>query len=412
MIRLILFLITFGFPLFAQVTSTEGSGYLEETDGYRILHLEGTPYEMGYQHGKLLKESIEENVRQFIDKPLIGAESRTAAFFNALPNIQSHIPSSLFEEMKGLSEGSGIPLEKILFLNLFPEMFHCSGITVNNEATLNNSLYHVRVLDYSIGKSIQSTAVLILAKPNDKIPFANVSYAGFIGSVTGMNESRIAIGEIGGQGYGHWDGIPMAFLMRLILEDAHTLSEAQAILQNSPRTCEYYYVISDGNTDTSVGVYATASQIHFIQPGEPYAILAPHNPPLHFDTHGENDKFFLSPCTVATSTYQTLLFNHDQTLTTLIHLQPKDCLFLTGFADPKRYPILAERVIDQFGLIDEAALIDIIKQPVAHESNLHNAIFLPSQLKMWVAHAGPNNEPACDQPYAEFDLNTLWQQKH
>ncbi|MBS0653185.1 MAG: peptidase C45 [Verrucomicrobia bacterium] len=411
MIRQIFFslsFILFGSPLFANVISTEGPGYLEETNGQYVLHVKGTPYEMGYQHGKLLKDMIQQNVGQFIDKPPSGDEGRTKEFLRHLPQMKNYISLSLMEEMKGVAEGSGMPFDKILILNLFPEMFHCSGITVNNEATLNGSLYHVRVLDYSIGKSIQKSAVLIIAEPKGKVPFANVSYAGFIGSVTGMNAARIAIGEIGGQGYGHWEGIPMAFLMRSVLEDARSLSEAQSIFQNAPRTCEYYYVISDGNANTSIGVYATASQIHFINPSDPYAILAPKGLPANYGANGDHDKFFLSPCSIDSTPYQTLLLDKEQSLIALMRLQPKDCLLLTGFPHPERYPVLADRVISQWGSIDEKQLIEIIKQPVSRESNLHNAIFLPAQLKMWVAHAGPNNEPACDQPYAEFDLTQYW----
>ncbi len=398
----------FSLPLFAAVISTEGLATLEETNGQYVLHVQGSPYEMGYQHGKLLKDSIQQNIGQFIDKPPAETESRSKEFLRNLPQMKNFIPPSLIEEMRGVADGSGVPFDKILILNLFPEMFHCSGITVNNEATLNGSLYHVRVLDYSIGKSIQKSAVLIIAEPTGKIPFANVSYAGFIGSVTGINASRIAIGEIGGKGYGYWEGIPMAFLMRMILEGAHTLSEAQILLQNSPRTCEYYYVISDGNTNASIGVYATASQIHFISPSNSYAILAPKGLPANFGADAENDKFFLSPCRIDTSAYQTLLFDKEQSLIALMRSQPKDCLLLTGFPYPERYPILVDRIIGQWGNIDIQQLIEIIKLPVSRESNLHNAIFLPSQLKMWVAHAGPNNEPACDQPYAEFDLTQYW----
>ena len=35
-----------------------GQGFLESVDGYRVLHLKGTPYEMGYQQGALLKDDI------------------------------------------------------------------------------------------------------------------------------------------------------------------------------------------------------------------------------------------------------------------------------------------------------------------------------------------------------------------
>ena len=32
----------------------EGKGFLESIDGQLVLHTEGTPREMGFQHGKLL----------------------------------------------------------------------------------------------------------------------------------------------------------------------------------------------------------------------------------------------------------------------------------------------------------------------------------------------------------------------
>src|SRR6187431_1845505 len=44
-----------------------GAGYLEEVDGYRVLHVKGTPYEMGYQQGALLKDDIRELVRFLFD---------------------------------------------------------------------------------------------------------------------------------------------------------------------------------------------------------------------------------------------------------------------------------------------------------------------------------------------------------
>ena len=44
-----------------------GQGFLEEVDGYKVLHLKGTPYEMGYQQGALLKDDINELVRFLFD---------------------------------------------------------------------------------------------------------------------------------------------------------------------------------------------------------------------------------------------------------------------------------------------------------------------------------------------------------
>ena len=73
----------------------------------------------------------------------------------------------------------------------------------------------------------------------------SLGYAGFIGTVTAMNEKGLAIGEMGGRGEGDWDGMPMSFLLRDVMERADTVEEALAILRAAPRTCEYYYVLSD-----------------------------------------------------------------------------------------------------------------------------------------------------------------------
>ncbi|MGC1878413.1 MAG: C45 family peptidase [Rhabdochlamydiaceae bacterium] len=404
---LFLFLLCAVSPAFSERLSEKG-GSLEKQKGQWILHLRGTPYERGYQHGFLLKEQIKRNISVYIDTPKTPLPDRVADFANSLPDLMPHVPNHFIEEMRGIADGSGIALSKIIMLNLFPEMFHCSGITVSGQASKDGELYHVRVLDYSIGKNLQSTAVLQVVDPDIGIPFLNISYAGFIGTITGMNLEKIAIGEIGGLGYGSWKGIPMAFLLRDILQYATTLDDVRAILKNSPRTCEYYYVFSDGKTNESVGVYATASQLQFIAPGDSYALLAPSHLPDNYGKNGDNDKFVLTSCTVDNTPYQTLLFENDQRLAALFRLQPPDCLLLTGYPHPERYPVLIERLKEKIGGIDEKALMEIVKRPVARESNLHNAIFKPSQLKVWIAHAGPNDEPACDQNYQEWDFAQLY----
>ena len=46
----------------AEVVARCGKGYLELVDGYRVLHVKGTPYEMGYQHGTLLSDDCKEQL--------------------------------------------------------------------------------------------------------------------------------------------------------------------------------------------------------------------------------------------------------------------------------------------------------------------------------------------------------------
>lgn len=384
-----------------------GHGTLEESAQGTILRLEGKPYDRGVQHGTLLKEKIQANVEGFIDAPGLDQSPRVKAFHAHLSTLLASIPSHYLEEMRGVAYGADVPFEKILMLNLFPEMFHCIGLTVQNEATFDHSLYHVRVLDYGAVLGLQQSAILMVVKPEDKHAFVSVGYAGFVGSVTGMNEKKIAMGEIGGDGYGHWNGIPMAFLIREVLENSATLEEAKELLKTSPRTCEYYYVLSDGNQEKAVGVYATASQIHFIKPGTSYALMAPHGLPKNYGENGVDDKFFMSSFHPSHSEFQHRVHDDEGNLIALFNHQPQDCIVLRGFGYPERYPIVAERIRDVYGKIDAEHLQEIIKAPATNETNLHNAIFRPSSLDLWVSHAGLDGTPASEQPYASFNLTDL-----
>ncbi len=206
-----------------------GEGFLEEVNGYKVLHLKGSPYEMGYQQGVLLKEDIRELVRFLFDVkakefsgavkfdlgPLGQVKADAKAIIKTIADGQKpFIPEWYFEELKGVADGSGMDLQEIINANFIPEMFHCSGFALSGSATKDGTLYHGRVLDYGCDWRLQEHAVLVVAEPEGKIPFVNVTYAGFIGSVTGMNAEHVSLGEMGGGGLGHWAGVPMAVLMR------------------------------------------------------------------------------------------------------------------------------------------------------------------------------------------------------
>lgn len=370
----------------SRISSSVLASRLQYQQGQRVLYLQGSPFEMGFQHGYLLREKIHSNIQTYLKTPPTESnEARMSEFFHVMDEVISFIPQKYQEEMQGIAEGAQAPFEDIVRLNLFPEMFHCCAITSAASASKNNSLYHVRVLDYSAGKGLQSSAILIVAKPKDQLSFVNVTYAGFIGSVTGMNEQKISIGEIGGRGYGHWKGMPMSFLLRSILEQSTTCQEAKDYLTTSPRTCEYYYVISDGKTQESFGCYATHQNISFFTPGKDYSLTPSPSPQQ--DLIAEDGK----------SSHPDSLFFQ----------QPKDTLLVTGSSLPERYPTLLQRIHSHLGTIDEQVLMNIIKEPVSRESNLHNAIFHPSTLTLWISHAGAQGEPAYSQPYARFCLKEL-----
>ncbi len=380
----------------------------ETVNEHRVVHLKGSPYERGYQHGSLLKEDVHTNIQNFLRNPKLQQHPRFKNFGSHVDEMKKHIPAVIIEELKGLADGAEASFDDIFLLNLFPEMFHCSGITAAKDATVDGSLYHVRVLDYRVGMGLQSTAAMMVCTPDEGYSYVNISYAGFIGCVTGMNSKHISLGEVGGNGYDYLDGLPMAFLMKLALERCETLAQVAQFFKTCPRTGEYYYILSDGKTSEALSVYATNSQIHFISPGSHYALLAPGNLPEHYGPDGLNDKFFLKDYHLKHDPFHCELYSDKENLIGLFFSQLKDTLTVTGFAAPARYDPIVEEIKEHYGHIDKSSLVQILLKPgVSHDSNLHTVIFRPESLDFWVAHASEDGKPAYVQPFKSFNLNNL-----
>ena len=110
--------------------------------------------------------------------------------------------------------------------------------------------------------------------PEGRYTWMSLGYAGFIGTVTAMNEKGLAIGEMGGRGEGQWDGTPMSLLLRDVMERAANVDEALAILRSAPRTCQYYYVLATGRARCGRWS-ARPTKMTVLEPGPTASAAAP-----------------------------------------------------------------------------------------------------------------------------------------
>ncbi|MCJ7570450.1 MAG: hypothetical protein MUO82_01025 [Candidatus Thermoplasmatota archaeon] len=92
-------------------------GWIEEREGIKILHISGSSYEMGYQHGFLLKEEIKQNLRI-----LLNFFKFYDIVYDDLLQIweimKGEIPVQYFIEIKGIANGSGLSIDEIGVLNI------------------------------------------------------------------------------------------------------------------------------------------------------------------------------------------------------------------------------------------------------------------------------------------------------
>jgi hypothetical protein len=356
-----------------EVLARCGTGYLERVDGHLVLHVKGTPYEMGYQHGAMLKDNIREMIHFLFDvkaKELkldfLGMSMTPRQIIDAITKLQRpYMTPAHLEELQGVADGAGLPLADVVAANFIPEMFHCSGFALLGDMTADGQVLHGRVLDYAVDWRLQEHAVLMIGEPVGKIPFANVTYTGFIGSVTGMNAESVSLGEMGGEGRFLWQGTPMAFLMRRALEEARNLDEAIAIFRDNKRTCEYYYVFADGRNNRAVGVDGSALRFKLIPPGA-------------------------SDPRLPTPVSNTVLMSAGDRYKCLCNLVDK-----------------VKKTGEKFSVEQAIRLMDA---PVAMKSNLHNVLMQPASGKLWVAHASKDKQPAWKQKYHALDFAALRKQ--
>jgi hypothetical protein len=338
-------------------------GELRWIDGQRVVLLQGTPEQIGRAHGQLLKTETLRCMDSVIHMFAIARTIESGRWFRsdldaAYQRLQPHIPEDHQREIDALADEIGWDQQLLRVVNVFPELFHCSGFAVFGSATSDGKLYHGRVLDYMTTIGLQDSATTFIVAVDGKIPFANVGYAGFVGSVSGMNDRGVSLGEMGGRGEGAWDGVPMATLMRRALEECSTLAEVKSLWTRSPRTCEYYYVFADGKTNEAVGVAATPDSLEFINPGAAHPLLGA----------GIDDAVVLSA--------------------------------------GDRLQTLRDRVQQHHGKIDRETAQWLMSRPVAMQSNLHNVLFVPADGVMYVANAD-HKSPAAERPYVKIDLRTL-----
>lgn len=350
----------------AQAPRKVPNGELRYYQDQRLVLLAGTPEEVGTAHGQLLPQESERCIDSVLYAFGTAQTIRTGRWFrqdleDAYARLRPHIPADHIAETRALAVALGEDPRLLEVLNVFPELFHCSGFAVFGSATLDGKLYHGRVLDYMTTIGLQDCATTFVVAIDDKITFANIGYAGFTGSVSGMNSRGISLGEMGGRGEGAWDGAPMATLMRRAMEECDTLEEVQTLWKNSPRTCEYFYVFADGNQNSAVGVAATPESIEFIGPGEGHERL------------GDGIE---------------------------------DCVVLSAGS---RLETLRKRVQESHGKIDIEKAIWLMSRPVAMESNLHNVLFVPEDGVFYVANAD-HQRPAAECRYVRYDLHALLSQ--
>jgi hypothetical protein len=231
---------------------THGKGRLEVLpSGLAVLHVAGTPEEMGEQHGTLLKDAVRALVKDYLPKVLRGARETALGRARLL---EKQIPERHVLEMKALAKAADVTYDDILLGSVVVELFGlnmCSGVAASGKATADGRTIVGRNLEWPDHGMLGQYGLVIAARPEGRRPFLSAGFPAFAGVVTGMNGDGVFTGELVVMNGPPTDveaalkGIPYPILQRRILEECGSLDEAKALVKSSPRTVAQNLLLAD-----------------------------------------------------------------------------------------------------------------------------------------------------------------------
>lgn len=264
----------------------------------RYLELSGSPYKRGFTHGKLLKKEIHELIQRFKEDIQETTEEDPDQFilnFLEQTDYESSIlkwTPEVMEEVKGISEGSGIDLETILMYQLVDEYWfntedllahRCSSIGVDkSEDTPSCTAQNMDIEPFYDGFQ----TVLKIKDQNSDLEILILTTPGLIG-LTGMNNKSVSINcnTLIQLDYSK-TGLPVAFIVRGVLEKS-TQEEALEFLADIKHASGQNYII--GGPDKVYSIECSANKIAAYRPFENAPFTYHTNHPMSNDDY--SDKF-------------------------------------------------------------------------------------------------------------------------
>ncbi|MBU1579484.1 MAG: C45 family peptidase [Bacteroidetes bacterium] len=225
-----------------------------------ILHLNGTPYENGFQHGKIMKSRILELVELWKNdikkKYQVSADEFITTFLDStdyIPAIKKWTPD-LLEEIKGISDGSGIDFKTVFAFQLIDEIWtnerivnsphHCTSMGINNYKKHGSSNYIAQNID--ITPFYHGFEILLDIKDkNSNSRKLVTTFAGYIGA-NGLNKHiGITVNTLSDL-KSSLNGLPVCCIVRGVLDKA-SFEEAVNFVKTIKHASGQNYIIGSNH---------------------------------------------------------------------------------------------------------------------------------------------------------------------
>ena len=376
-----------------------------------VVWLNGTPYEMGKQHGELLLDRMKEVWAKAEADPalslffVIGTElgllelAKAASYPETIQECQGFVD---FVQAKGV----GFTMDHCLFLASGeiiefvadgmpdqPEITPgCTQILAAGPATADGRLYHARLMDWMDPYFLIENPVVFVRQPTGGIPHVTIGFPGCVAPFQGMNARGIVMAqnEIHARDGKVHDttGLSHTQLEGRILQQAGSLAEARALILAANHMTLETSGISDGQAGSG----------EFYEMAPPAVGVRTMTDGIAFATN-----HFVAPATAnldrEPASDSTMI--RWERLSELVLPGGKDTLY--GRLDPPTLVrVLRDRVNPRTGLKSPDTFND--SSSLATDGAIYAAVFDPGRRVFWLA-SGKIVVP--DQTFHGYSLGAL-----
>ncbi|MVT11785.1 C45 family autoproteolytic acyltransferase/hydolase [Chitinophaga tropicalis] len=368
---------------------TLGNNWFRKSNsGLYELYVEGKPFERGVVYGKLTSELVKRQEDHFTDqiRKMIPSPSYLkflryfVGFFNR--NLADNIAEENKEEIYGISFSAsekydfiGTNYERILNYHAAHDIGHalqnmalvaCTSFGTWDDASADSNLIIGRNFDFYVGDKFSEDKIVAFYRPEKGYKFMMVTWAGFTGVASGMNEKGLTV-TINADKSDIPTGAatPVSLVAREILQYARNIDEAWAIAKRHKMFVSESFLVGSAEDNRAAIIEKTPERMDIYDPRKNFITCTNH---FQGDTLGKTAQNIKQRDETA-SGYRF------ERLSELIKQKGPNTVQKTVDILRDRYGLHGENI----GMGNERA----INQLIAH----HAVVFEPKKKLVWVSAA-------------------------
>ena len=275
------------------------SWFRKSKSGLYEMYVEGSPFERGVVNGRLSKELVvrqEDHFNEQIAKMIPSNFYRHflkyfVGWFNR--DLDKNITEEYKEEIYGVSQSAsdkygyiGSNYQRILNYHAAHDIGHalqsmalvgCTSFGTWDARSQDSNMIIGRNFDFYVGDKFAEDKLIAFINPSNGYKFMTVTWGGFIGVVSGMNEKGLTVTiNAAKSDIPSGSATPVSLVAREILQYAKNIEEAEKIAGERKMFVSESFLVASAADNKAVIIEKTPTALDIYDPRQDFIVCTNH----------------------------------------------------------------------------------------------------------------------------------------